>query len=97
MQDHNEPEDFCRTCHCFFTLSQLRKHIADGCQDASKSSCSVPLSDAPSLSTDSEMLDSQHRLSYGVSSEDQSSLFPVYDIPDVLTTYEVKSSADTLL
>ena len=25
MQDHNEPEDFCRTCHCFFTLSQLRK------------------------------------------------------------------------
>ena len=74
MQDHNEPEDFCRTCHCIFTLSQLRKQLADGCQDASKSSCSVPLSDAPSLST-------QHPTSFGVSTEDQSSLCPIYDIP----------------
>ena len=61
----------------FLHYHNLENIIADGCQNASKSSCSVPLSDVPSLSTDSEMLDSQHPTSCGVSTEDQSSLCPV--------------------
>lgn len=34
MQLSGEPEDFCRVCKTFFTLSLLRKHVNDGCPPA---------------------------------------------------------------